>query len=70
MKCYQFILIVTSILNTDGYKCTLLVGQLDRGYFRKKGLYNRNNRDSISDKISFSICYTEIFNIPLQALST
>ena len=26
------------LVNTDGYKCTLLVGQLNRGYFRKKGL--------------------------------
>ena len=25
-------------VNTDGYKCTLLVGQLDIGYFRKKDL--------------------------------
>ena len=25
-------------VNTVGYKCTLLVGQLDRGYFGKKGL--------------------------------
>ena len=25
-------------VNIDSYKCTLLVGQLDKGYFRKKGL--------------------------------
>ena len=26
------------LLNTDCYKCTPLVGQLHRGYFKKKGL--------------------------------
>ena len=25
-------------VNTDSYMCTPLVSQLDRGYFRKKGL--------------------------------
>ena len=53
--------------NTDGYKCKLLVGQLDRSNFGC-WVYNRNTKDLISETLVFYQLYIDFFQHTLPGL--